>query len=690
MFSRKYIAVLCLLMGTASLTAEAKDFSDGVYKDMDSLVNIRKLVYHECANPRWLGDDTLVYETRDAGGMHYFNAIPSAGKKTEVSKATCDSLVKAAHLPAPRDPYEDFPPSRVQEIKSPDGLGAALIKDNNVWIKKYGPGGDSTLVQVSFDGTSNDCYVDLHWSPDSRRVAAIRRQDAAPHRIPLVESSPADQVQPKLQWRDYYKPGDVIPISRPALFDAVNLKQIPVDAKPFEGQYDLYFRRWRRDSKAFTFDFNARGHQKYQIVDVDAETGATKAIIDEESDTFIDWERVDARFLEKSDEVILSSERGGWRQLYLIDAATGAVKKQLTQGEWVVRGIEDIDEEKHELIIWGNGLNASKGEDPYDIHYYRLNLKSGKLTDLTPENANHIVSFTKDHKHFLDLYSRPDVEQTSVIRSSKDGSVVLPLEKEDISALYATGWRKPETFSFKGRDGQTDIWGNVYYPFDYDPSKKYPVVEYIYAGPQDSFVPKDFYSYIRFSKLLKLGFFVVSIDGMGTNNRSKAFHDVCWHNLKDAGFPDRIIWIKDAVGKIPAMDISKGVGIFGYSAGGQNALGGLLFHPEFYTVGVALCGCHDNRMDKLWWNEQWMGYPIGPWYAESSNVDNAWRLQGRLLIINGELDDNVDPTSTLQVVNALVKANKDFEQFYMPMHSHNLGDDWVSRQIYHFFYKNMK
>lgn len=218
--------------------------------------------------------------------------------------------------------------------------------------------------------------------------------------------------------------------------------------------------------------------------------------------------------------------------------------------------------------------------------------------------------------------------------------------------------------------------------------KKYTVVEYIYAGPHDAHVTKDFAAYMRFSKLIEMGFIVVTIDGMGTANRSKAFHDVCWRDLKDAGFPDRILWMKAAEAKYPSMDISRGVGIYGYSAGGQNAMGALLFHGDFYKTAVALCGCHDNRMDKIWWNEQWMGYPVGPWYGESSNVDNAYKLTGKLLLINGELDDNVDPASTLQVVDALVKAGKDFEQLYLPGHGHSLGSDYVTRRVFEFLYRN--
>jgi dipeptidyl aminopeptidase/acylaminoacyl peptidase len=260
------------------------------------------------------------------------------------------------------------------------------------------------------------------------------------------------------------------------------------------------------------------------------------------------------------------------------------------------------------------------------------------------------------------------------------------LERADISKLVASGWHAPEVFTAKGRDGKTDIWGVIYKPVNFDATKKYPVIEDIYAGPQGSFVPKSFTS--RSEPLTALGFVVVQIDGMGTNNRSKSFHDVAWKNLKDAGFPDRILWHKAAAAKFPWYDISN-VGIFGTSAGGQSAMGALLFHPEFYKVAVSNSGCHDNRMDKIWWNEQWMGWPVGPQYSASSNVDNAYRLQGKLMLVVGEMDKNVDPASTFQVADRLIKANKTFDLFYVPGGGHGAGAAYGQRKLEDFFVHNI-
>src|SRR5262249_33898976 len=256
------------------------------------------------------------------------------------------------------------------------------------------------------------------------------------------------------------------------------------------------------------------------------------------------------------------------------------------------------------------------------------------------------------------------------------------------SALKAGGWEAPEVFVAKGRDGKTDIWGIISRPKGFDPKKTYPVIESIYAGPQGSFVPKSFSPFRRFSALTDLGFVVVQIDGMGTANRSKAFHDVCWHNLKDAGFPDRIAWHKAVAKKYPWYDVDR-VGLVGTSAGGQNAAGGVLFHPDFYKAAVAACGCHDNRMDKASWNEQGMGHPVGPWYAESSNVDNAHRLRGKLMLIVGELDTNVPPESTFRVADALIRAGKDFDLLVVPNAGHGPGGAYGQRRMHDFFVRHL-
>jgi len=445
---------------------------------------------------------------------------------------------------------------------------------------------------------------------------------------------------------------------------------------------------WWDDSRACTFEFNQRGHQSYQVVEVNATTGNVKILVDEKSKTFIDYSSKRIREdINDGEEIIWASERDGWNHLYLVDGITGQIKNQITKGEWVVRRIIHADEENRQIIFSGNG--RSRGEDPYLIHYYRIDFDGKNLVDLTPENGFHQGTFSEDKSFFVDNYSRVDMPSETVLRETTTGRIIMQLEKADISDLLDSGWNIPEVFTSKGRDGKTDIWGIIYRPTTFETGKSYPVIEYIYAGPHSSFVPKTFRPYSRsFSGIAELGFVIVQIDGMGTSNRSKAFHDVCWQNIKDAGYPDRKLWIEAAAKKYPYLDISN-VGIFGTSAGGQNAMAALLFHPDFYKVGVASCGCHDNRMDKMWWNEQWMGYPLGPHYAENSNVDNAHLLEGKLMLLVGEVDDNVDPASTIQVADALIKANKEFELVMLPGMNHTSGGKYGERKRRDFFVKHI-
>jgi len=571
-------------------------------------------------------------------------------------------------------------------VDSPDKKWSAYIRESNVFIKDNKTKKETPL---SFDGSPGDYYSSrMYWSPDSKNLVVNKIRKNEKRTLYLIESSPKTQLQPILQKRDYLKPGDALPIKRPCLFNVEKAAQVAIDTKAFENQFDLTDADWAPDSKTFTFEFNQRGHQLYQVAEVDGTTGSVRIIIEEKSKTYVEYSGKHYRNdLKDSKEIIWMSERDGWNHLYLIDVKKGAVKNQITKGEWVVREVVDVNEKDRSILFKGSGKNA--GEDPYNIHYYKVKFDGSGLVDLTPEPFEHQATFSKDNKFLVDTYSSPKTAPVTVLRQGTDGKVLSTLEVADIDDLQAKGWLAPEVFTAKARDGKTDIWGNIYYPTNFDPKKSYPVIEYIYAGPQGAFTAKSFRaSSGSFTGLAELGFIIVQMDGMGTSYRSKAFQDVCFKNLKDAGFPDRILWMKAAAANRPYMDLSR-VGLFGGSAGGQSALGGLLFHPEFYKAGVASCGCHDNRMDKMWWNEQWMGFPIGKEYAECSNVVNADKLEGQLLLIVGELDDNVDPSSTMQVADALIKAKKDFELVVLPGSNHTLGGTYGELKRRDFFVRTL-
>ncbi|MBS4866235.1 MAG: DPP IV N-terminal domain-containing protein [Parabacteroides merdae] len=674
------------------------------YERADTILKCSDRVYSPAIHPEWIDSSHYFwYKNHEKEGDFYYLVNAESGKKQRAAdkkglaaffskkqKKLAESLLKEEEKRPDRWRRREEAPA---PVVSPDKKWEAYVKDNNLYLSPVRDEKEKDKpkeeIALTMDGTANLRYDgwSIIWSPDSRKLATVKVRDVQERRIPLIESGPSSQKQPILQWRDYAKPGDVLPVYLPVLFDVEARKQMALNVTPYENQFYLNLTGWREDSRAFTFEFNQRGHQRYVIGEVSAADGSIRHLVDEQTKTFIYYYNNYRHDLADGKELLWISERDGWRHLYLIDGTNGQVKQQVTKGEWVVRQVDHVDEANRVVYFTASGFN--KGEDPYNLHYCRINLDGTGFTDMTPGDGNHRVTFSTDRAYFTDVYSRPDLPAISLLRRTADASLVAELQKCDVSDLLAEGWQMPEVFSAKGRDGKTDIWGNIYRPMHFDASKSYPVVEFIYAGPHDSHVDKDFKpAHHLVSKLVELGFVVVSIDGMGTSNRSKAFHDVCWKNLKDAGFPDRIAWMKAAGAKYKYMDLNR-VGIYGWSAGGQNAMAALLFHNDFYKVAVALCGCHDNRMDKIWWNEQWMGYPIDESYSASSNVDNACRLKGKLLLINGELDDNVDPASTLQVVSALMKANKNFEQLYLPGKTHSLGGPFEMHKMHDFFVKNL-
>ena len=569
---------------------------------------------------------------------------------------------------------------------SPDGKWEAFIKNFNVYMRAQNSEEEHAL---SYDGSEGNYYTfsSISWSPDSKQLAAYRLERGYHRVIHYVESSPDDQLQAKHHEMEYAKPGDALDIDVPVLFNVGTKTQIMVDNALFPNPYDMSRIEWRKDSRAFMFEYNQRGHQIYRVIEVDI-NGTTRAVISEEEDTFFCYSYNKYRYdLDDGKEIIWMSERDGWNHLYLYDGMTGKVKSQITKGDWVVRGVDKVDEDKRQIYFRASGMYP--GKDPYFIYGYRINFDGSGLTALTEGDGFHNISYSSDMRFYFDTWSRVDNPPITELHRSSDGKVIMQVEKANIEKLVEAGWSAPEVFVAKGRDGKTDIWGIINRPLNFDPTKSYPVIEYIYAGPHGSFVPKSFSAFNRMQSLAEMGFIVVQCDGMGTNYRSKAFHDVAWKNLGDAGFPDRILWHKSIAAKYSSYDIDR-VGIYGNSAGGQNALGGLLFHPEFYKAAVSSCGCHDNRMDKIWWNEQWMGWPLGPEYAAASNVVNAYRLEGKLLLILGEMDTNVDPASTMQVVDALIKADKSFDFLYIPGGGHGMGGDYGQRKMIDFFVQNLQ
>jgi dienelactone hydrolase len=535
------------------------------------------------------------------------------------------------------------------------------------------------------DLSADTGFTTARWAPNSNTLVAFRLIPGDRRQVHLLASSRRNQTRAILESRFYDQPGDQLDRYEGYVFNVPEREEVKLDLPPIVGGGQPWTSapqtRWWRGG--FLLSYAERGYQRYYVRYVELPSGKVTTLIDESYPTFFDTTSVAMSPLQCG-ELLWRSERDGWGHLYLVDGETGAVKRQVTRGSWVVRAIVDVDETKRTVLFMANGREPG---DPYHQYLYRASLDREELSLVTPTAGNHRLTWSPDRTSFVDTISQINVAPVHEWRRA-DGSLIAVLESAEVSGLEKMGVRAPEPFVAKGRDGKTDIWGIVVRPSDYDRRKKYPVIENIYAGPHDSHVPKSYLGLTRMHRLAELGFIVVQVDGMGTRNRGKAFHDVCWQNLADAGFPDRIAWMKALAAKDPAVDLSR-VGIYGTSAGGQNAAAALLFFGDFYKVGVASCGCHDNRIDKMWWNEQWMGYPVGPHYIKNSNIEQADRLKGKLLLIVGELDRNVPPESTFRFADALLRAKKEFDLVVIPGADHTDGGDYGERKRRDFFVRHL-
>ena len=496
-----------------------------------------------------------------------------------------------------------------------------------------------------------------------------------------------------------------------------------ISLSTLSNQYSLDWFQWTPDSRYVTMEYNQRGHKLYQLLAMDAETGQLTTLIEERSDKFVNYNRIWRRWL-KDGRLLWTSERDNWNHLYLYSnlcrdgvhspSASGKRGKksrnqtllssgsggfQITRGPWCVREVLHVDEDAELIYFTASGVHPD--EDPYNIHYFTIRFDGTDMCELTPEPGNHRAVFSSDRQYLVDTYSTPSQAPVTTLRSVEAqvshaaaqknyslSTLPSPLSSQNLSSLHSPlstiasadisklqdlGWQAPEVFVAPGRDGKTPMWGIIQRPTNFDPSKKYPVIEYIYAGPGDSYTPKSFQPFNwNMTPLAELGFIVVQLDGMGTSWRGKEFEEVCYKNLKDAGFPDRKAWIRAAAQKYPYMDADN-VGIFGASAGGQESTTAVLLHGDFYKAAYSSCGCHDNRMDKIWWNEQWMGYPVDSSYIECSNVYHASKLERPLMLVVGELDDNVDPA----------------ELVVLPGVHHTMGERYGEHKRYDFFVRNL-
>lgn len=507
----------------------------------------------------------------------------------------------------------------------------------------------------------------VKWSPDQSAFYVTSYRDVAVREVQYVRSSPKGQLQPKHFTKSYPKPGDELVVSVPTIFTAEGRRH-EVDPALLGDPYSVTQIQWR-DAHRLWMVVIERGFDAYKLLELDAKTGKTRVVAEEQDDKFVHafdkcgfWDLGEGKLLWRS-------EADGYSHLYVIDEATGS-RKQITSGQWVVRGIRRIAGD--EVIFLLSGFYPD--QDPYSIHYAKVDWRTGNLVMLTHGDGNHYCEWSPDFSYYTDSWSRIDHPPVHELRRSSDGGLVTTLGEADASELLEAGFQMPERFVTGDREDKYQIHGVIWKPRNFDPDRKYAVVENIYAGPHGSFVPRSWGTWQSSRSEFMMGdFVVVKIDGRGTNHRGKEFQQYAYKNIKDSGFPDRIKWIKAAAKDRPWMDLER-VGLYGGSAGGQSTLAALIWHHDFYKAGASDCGCHDNRMDKIWWNEQWMDYPIDESYSANSNTEHVAQMEGDLFLTVGEVDTNVDPSSTMQVVDALIAADKDFQFYNVPNGKHGVGE----------------
>jgi dipeptidyl aminopeptidase/acylaminoacyl peptidase len=558
--------------------------------------------------------------------------------------------------------------------ESPTGEHKVELHGGNVVLIDLKKANTETrLTQDGIEG--KDGWVGpVSWSPDGRHFALWRERT-----VPVRQYLVTDSVKQTKKPMSYDKPGDDRTERIPWVFsvDGKSSGRPSTDVLPLSHTTDRL--DWSADSKRLLSEFIKRGFTGHGIIEYDIDRRSWRRLLTEEDPKFVHSYATRYRYDLNEGRTLWLSERSGWLHLYSVDLKSGKTLEAVTAGAWVMKEVIKVDDKAGSVTFFALGRVA--GENPYHQHICRVG-PGRSFVDLTPSDGHHEATFSPDRRTLIDASSRVDQAPIYVLRSGLDGRSIATLGSGDLTPLKKVGWTPSMPFVAKDRDEKTDIWGVVTRPHPFDPKKKYPVIENIYAGPQSSFAPHSFNWWNRnHRELSMLGFYVVQMDGRGTSNRGKEFHQVSWRNLKDGGFPDRIAWMKALAKTEPNMDLSR-VGIYGGSAGGQNTAHAMLLHGDFYKAGAADCGCYDNRIDKLWWNEQWLGYPIGPWYEENSCAHYAANLKGRLFLSVGESDTNVDVKCSYDFRDALIAAGKkdQFEFHIVPGANHGAGESNEMRE----------
>jgi dipeptidyl aminopeptidase/acylaminoacyl peptidase len=650
--------------------------------------NANPLVLHSGVRPTWLPNDRFWYRTTTEKGPEVFVVDAERGTKSN-------------YTPPAR------PAAPPNSVLSPDGKRAVFIRDFNLWVRDLESRRDTQLTRDGVKdfgyGTDNAGWTRsdtpvVSWSPDSKRIATFQHDGREVGEMYLADTRVG---HPHLEAWKYPLVGDekIFQIERVIIdVDAAKVIRLQMPPDPHRSSLCDHVKcdgsfsdvEWSADSKQLAFISSSRDHKRAEFRVADAQTGKVRNILEETSKTYFEGgdDRPNWRFLPASNEVIWFSERDNWGQLYLYDLTTGKLKNQITSGEGDVVETLRVDERNRQVYFLAAG--KEKGRDPYFVHLYRVGLDGKDLTLLTPEYATHDVSFSPTGRFFVDSYSKPDVSPVTVVRDS-NGKLIETIEKADISKLAATGWKPVTPFSVKARDGATDLYGLMYKPTRFDASRKYPIIDHIYPGPTPGSVGSRRFVAARGDSqaLAELGFIVIELDGMGTPMRSKKFHDAYYGNMGDNTLPDQVAGIQELAKRYPWIDIGR-VGIWGHSGGGFAAADAMFRYPDFFKVGISEAGNHDNRDYEDDWAEKWQGLLKDDNYDNQANQLVAKNLKGKLLLVHGTMDSNVPPYNTLLVVDALIRANKDFDLLMLPNRNHGFANEpYMVRRRWDYFVKNL-
>jgi dipeptidyl aminopeptidase/acylaminoacyl peptidase len=597
--------------------------------------------------------------------------------------------------------------NRGNEVLSPDGKRAAYIKDYNLWVRDLGT---DRQIPLTADGVKDFGYATdnagwvtsdraiLQWSPDSRKIATFKQDQRNVSDMYLVTTNVG---KPVLKSWKYPLPGDkeIITIQR-IIIDVDTPKVIMIQVPPdphraslsddisSSGTFDDV--DWSEDGSQLAFVSTSRDHKQEKFRIADAATGAVREVFIETVPTQYEsgWETINWKYLPKSNEIIWFSERDNWGHLYLYDATTGKLKNQITQGDWVVTRLLKVDEKNRLLYFIVNGRQP---ENPYFSQLYRIGMDGKHLDLLTPEPGNHLVNLSPSKSFFIDSYSKPDLPPVTLVRNM-DGKLLSMLEKTDISRLGAVGWKPPIPFNVKAHDGKTDIYGLLFTPTHLDTNKKYPIIDYIYPGPQGGSVGSWSFASSRGDNqaLAELGFIVMALEGTSNPLRSKNFHDMSYGNMAENTLPDQITGIRQLAGRYAYIDTNR-VGIWGHSGGGFATAAAMFRYPDFFKVGISESGNHDNRNYEDDWGERYDGLAANSDYSAQANENYAKNLKGKLLLAHGLMDNNVPPQNTLLVVEALIKANKNFDLVVFPNSPHGYGiySLYMMRRRWDYFVRNL-